>query len=389
MNENKYTAALVRSPMFQLSLSSKELFHSNFLYCIAQLCNGELFVKVIEHLLGISDIASKWGEKWVVKREHQNFDLCVVDTTNKVRFVLENKFKSIPYKKQLDGYIEKSPYAEHHVLLTLFEDFPEADKVKADGWLIVNYQQLSAALAAILNYTEGYTHALISDYKEFISNFHLLTVTWSDIDLNRNWADIKSGLADYNVLRIGDVYQKIRYSLMLMQIVSALKSDYQINNTQFKWRVNAEDIFNESEPSFYVNSGLTNKTGFLEIKVRIDRSTILLIQIQGDQYRRCAERNSGKLADNLKWIKSGAGNDIRKFFAINEDEIDVVFPFQSPDNFPFRNNNKSSDGQSQNGFCKYGDRFIYQYVTINPELKLADIVKAVCADVMAFAAIRQ
>ena len=140
------------SPMFNLSLSSKELFHSNFLYWIWKV-DEVTFKRIIETLLGESNL--DWGNDWVVSREYKNFDLCVKDRSNedlenddsqglakkpKIYFVLENKVKSIPYKAQLDKYVKKVD--EHHgkkmkvdtkyLLLALPSGFPD-EKVIEDG----------------------------------------------------------------------------------------------------------------------------------------------------------------------------------------------------------------------------------------------------------------
>lgn len=127
MSENTNTAYagaikyLKTSPMFNLSLSSKELFHSNFLYWIWKL-DPTAFKCLIEKLLNVSPDDLKWGNEWEVVREYNSFDLCVkyCDTESnneetgarKIRYgdvllVIENKVKSIPYKRQLYKYVNK------------------------------------------------------------------------------------------------------------------------------------------------------------------------------------------------------------------------------------------------------------------------------------------
>ncbi len=110
---------LNKSPMFKLSLSSKELFHSNFLEWLSNV-DRDAFVKLINIMAG-SDHPIEWPDNWRVKREFHNFDLCVVaydesdyrsydekgieDEDNlRILFVVENKVKSIPYKEQLKRY---------------------------------------------------------------------------------------------------------------------------------------------------------------------------------------------------------------------------------------------------------------------------------------------
>lgn len=139
VNENErdipfYTAQLRKSPMFQLSLSSKELFHSNFLYWISQI-SPMMFQYVIVKLFkenGHSAQLGKWPENYVVKREYSNFDLCVLinsDTSETVWLVIENKVKSIPLLSQIKEYSDKSHNA-YHLLLSLSTNFSNEEEIK-------------------------------------------------------------------------------------------------------------------------------------------------------------------------------------------------------------------------------------------------------------------
>ena len=109
--------------MFKLSLSSKELFHSNFLEWLSNV-DREAFVLLINKMAGLND-SPEWPVNWRVKREYHNFDLCVVaydesvykshdeegieDEDNlRILFVVENKVKSIPYEEQLERYAKEA-----------------------------------------------------------------------------------------------------------------------------------------------------------------------------------------------------------------------------------------------------------------------------------------
>ena len=130
---------LEKSPMFKLSLSSKELFHSNFLEWLSTV-EMEQFKKLILQMAGVQCGKERddwtWDLTWEVKREYNNFDLCIVEGNPKgnveeeedlrqerelhldggenehaediqggrILFVLENKVKSIPYEGQLKQY---------------------------------------------------------------------------------------------------------------------------------------------------------------------------------------------------------------------------------------------------------------------------------------------
>ena len=116
-DDNSAYDYLKTSPMFKLSLSSKELFHSNFLEWLSNVDQGA-FKRLILDMAGI-EVDYVWPEVWRVRREYNNFDLCIVaydqygknedekiddDDDFRILFVIENKVKSIPYKEQLERY---------------------------------------------------------------------------------------------------------------------------------------------------------------------------------------------------------------------------------------------------------------------------------------------
>lgn len=120
---------LNKSPLFKLSLSSKELFHSNFLEWLS-IINREAFRKLINRMAGGLYQNDPWPDNWRVKREYHNFDLCVVTYDNnkymnhtqegiedeedlRILFVIENKVKSIPYKQQLVDYNNEAKLINH------------------------------------------------------------------------------------------------------------------------------------------------------------------------------------------------------------------------------------------------------------------------------------
>ena len=195
---------LEKSPMFNLSLSSKELFHSNFLYWIWTL-NPNSFLLLLKNF-GVN--TSSWGnpkDDWVVEREYLSFDVCVkrpdiiesIDGTPRiiygdVLFVLENKVKSIPYKDQLDTYKKKvdelygkrrttDAQKVQYVLLTLMTGFPEQE---AAGWNVVKYTEYVLFLIKIVKNlslpqkeqeeinSAAYVTSIIEDYIEFLENLN-------------------------------------------------------------------------------------------------------------------------------------------------------------------------------------------------------------------------
>ena len=93
MNIEQSLDKLKQSPLFAISLSSKELFHSNFWAWLIEY-NPE-YAKVF-----FDDIVVDSNENLKVCREEKNRDI-TIHYQNK-EYVIENKLKSMPYINQLE-----------------------------------------------------------------------------------------------------------------------------------------------------------------------------------------------------------------------------------------------------------------------------------------------
>lgn len=228
---------LKTSPMFNLSLSSNELFHSNFLYWIWK-AYPEKFKIIINQLIGEGNYwDDKWKDKTIeVRREYKNFDLCIIDVTNKtstdteseieeengyyssdglILFVLENKVKSIPYRQQLVKYSEK--IVSHNtqvlkkqikeenrinrwskkwdedldnrkkntttckILLSLFQGFQNGEKMP-DDWEMRSYASYLKIIESILPSSENIlpSSEFLSDYCQYVKWLINLVGEWDD-----------------------------------------------------------------------------------------------------------------------------------------------------------------------------------------------------------------
>lgn len=299
------------SPMFNLSLSSKELFHSNFLYWIWKV-DSNCFKGIIEALLGEPNL--NWGNDWVVSREYKNFDLCVKDRSNedlenddsqglakkpKIYFVLENKVKSIPYKAQLDKYVKK--VNEHHgkkiqvdtkyLLLALPSGFPDEESIRQQGkWVIATYSQY---LHTIKNLTiqQGYKKDILTDYCSFVGALLDVYNTWNNDCYQSNSPLLNTQyIADAEKLRIHDLYHKSKYSIICADLQQKLHSHISgkvdiIDNDDKK-------IFNtlSANPNkklIAFGYGYTHGKPFVEVKVAFHdghHPVICIIQAQGESY---------------------------------------------------------------------------------------------------------
>lgn len=375
---------LKSSPMFHLSLSSKELFHSNFLSWLASLAkeNGgkeyEAFKNIMKNCFGY-DLPDKWD----VKREYKNLDFCITADDN-IAFVLENKVKSMPRKEQLDEYAERTPFCKKRILLSLATDFPCKEELKKESeekrkWEIVDYKRYSKALQDNLQYFQSYHADIIRDYSIYIEQLHNLTEEWA-LKTNDLYKRLLESPFENDDLRLNDLYFKLSYSWLTQEIKKSLSNE---GNAKYGIYIDGiKEVSKDNEPIYkavedggndiFVNAGFTRAQGFFEFKIKVTKNYCLGIQIQGRQYRHLIE-----------WIKNGSQNH-DEYWNDTQNETranDILFlsfdenaKAQYPECLPKENKRSSKH------YCKYGDRFLYQYTTITDDTTIEQIINAVVID---------
>lgn len=277
---------LNKSPLFQLSLSSKELFHSNFIYWI-HLAEHELFKKLVQKWVG-SDI-KKVTE---VNREKKNFDLSIIyetDNGNLSHLIIENKVKSIPSKAQLESYTKKAgkEIAQQNttlLLLTFSEiyELPENWQQQNYGAFIANLKFLSKELK------DSYHKHLISDYCHFAGTMYDI---FKDFQKDEKFFDHKI-YKKAKLLRIHDLYCKCQASKV---------SDLITQNPIIKKQCSAKGY-----PKVVPGHGFTNGTGLVELFYCIDKNYSWGIQVQNKELRLAVNSPENKAED---FTKEFWGND--------------------------------------------------------------------------------
>lgn len=375
---------LSSSPLFNLSLSSKELFHSNFLAWLAQ-HYPDFFVEICKELGCKAD----WSNaEWNVKREYKNFDLCIT-SDKKIVMVLENKVKSIPTKAQLDEYVEKlkKKYEGNIdlILLSLSTSFPDKQAIEDEKkWQIRNYKDLCTATRKHMQLINNQYHkALIEDYCSFVATLHECSENWkvkdSSFFLLPN--DNDSNRKELKELRIADLQDKIWYSQLLEKLNSRLEEN---NQWDVQSGMDIKKIAKDNSAcltKIFTNFGFTHVEGLLEAKIKVTQDYVLLIQIQGNKYRRAIE-----------WIKEDQG-DHNKFWEMTKDIMNkkgfsfFQFKKNDPINFPSICNNEKTikattrNGETQN-FNKYGAKFLYQYKVIKEDATVSAVLDAIMKDLV-------
>lgn len=374
---------LSSSPLFNLSLSSKELFHSNFLAWLAQ-HYPDFFVEICKELGCKAD----WSNaEWNVKREYKNFDLCIT-SDKKIVMVLENKVKSIPTKAQLDEYVEKlkKEYEGNIdlILLSLSTSFPDKQAIEDEKkWQIRNYDHLCTAMREHMQLINNQYHkALIEDYCSFVATLHECSESWKVKDSSPFLLlPNDSNRKELKELRIADLQDKIWYSQLLEKLNSRLEGN---NQWDVQSGMDIKKIAKDNSAcltKIFTNFGFTHVEGLLEAKIKVTQDYVLLIQIQGNKYCRAIE-----------WIKEDQG-DHNKFWEMTKDIMNkkgfsfFQFKKNDPINFPSICNNEKTIkdttryGETRN-FNKYGSKFLYQYKVIKEDATVSAVLDAIMKDLV-------
>lgn len=341
-----YFQYLKESPMFYFSLHAKELFHSNFLAWIASLSQkdepllGKRLFKEIFKKLDVD--TSKWGDEFKVLREKNHLDLSVTSCDGKTLYlIIENKVKSIPDLEQIKWYNKKKDIkGAFKILLTFVKEILDKDKYENIGWKIIGYDELSKALDVSL--PNKYHSLILDDYRSFIDNLYKISTDY-----------IYSGLytipfsKELKENKILDLFEKIRVSLIAKHITKIL-----------------------NDPLIKINTGYGQGGGLVEVRKKVGFNTEMIIQIEGDQYRRALEVSSNITFDDIQKL-------FPDFLATNRQELSQRLSTRSF--YPIGTSTKI-----KGSYCKYtsnGKIFYYQYSVIPQNSTITEVAGAMIEDI--------
>lgn len=309
----EFISKLKDNAIFQMSLTSKELFHSNFLAWLSDSVNTrDMFATVLKECFGMTD----WNpEEMYVKREHNHFDfsICRKDgNKEQTLFVLENKFKSVAYKEQLNKYFAESEDSRH-VLLTLARDFLEKDVMMKSGWKVVTYHDYIQVLRkAASNMDESFDKQVILHYCDFVENFdeainHKLAAANNK---NTIWKVLED--EDFIELRCNDIWQKLFMHQCAQKLSALVKEAFPDKNVK---HYDPDTWTKEQEDDIFVRVAYYHSQALVEIRCLLPTGVKFCVQQQGDSPLSVgiAIKNSdidksiaknAKKADKEKWSKA-------------------------------------------------------------------------------------
>lgn len=248
---------LKESPLYNLSMSSLENFHTNFLVWLGNTYPEQTWTLLTgkqETPQNINFEAQKNCGK------NCKFDLCVKEKDN-IILVLENKIKSYPTEEQLKKYNEGIGNSNcKKILLTLFP-FTSSNP----GWTVLHYSELVKNWETSFNFSDViYPEALVIDYFNMIEK--IVNIVGKAIE--------KEEVDKYDIYKIADdledfhdVYVKYR----TFNLMNFIKEYVKIDTKDIKF---STDFSNSNE-------------GVINIEKQYNEKIILSIQIQGQEYRHC------------------------------------------------------------------------------------------------------
>lgn len=304
MEINNLANKLKASPLFNLSLASRELFHSNFLKW--------LWENYPQMQLAFKDKISckiDCAAPKKISREKLNTDL-LVELENGHRIVIENKVKSLPRLDQLNEYGSKFSAAKNidFFLLSLVRpDFDDGSgQINAGGkvWKFISYVELADLLKSYVleEISDEYHYFLLNDYIDFITL--LSSVAGNFVVDWENEADFfKSLQPDLIDIKLNDLGQKIRYAQLAHMVNQELSKKPGMNITNKEWR-------KASAGEIAIGSSLTRGVGLFDLKYilreRRDEDSsppVVGVQIQGNDFRVFFELESRPKENSYKVAK--------------------------------------------------------------------------------------
>jgi hypothetical protein len=227
----RHVQSLSKSPLFNLSLASKELFHSNFL---AWLCEtypnhvGPVFAQ-------FTHMPSASCERVCVHREQDNIDLTMI-FPNEQTLVVENKTKSIATREQLQGYSNARRNLDRtsFLLLSLIRpSFVPANEAKftvgTTTWHFLSYADLICLLEPTVGGVaaiDRYHGEILADYLGFLRSLVAIAIQVA-VDFESDTANffLEAESESLRHIRLHDLMDKIRYGQVAERLTKLLSAE--------------------------------------------------------------------------------------------------------------------------------------------------------------------
>ncbi len=332
---SRFIKELKESPVYAMSLGSKELFHSNFW---AWLIEGDnKFAQVFfENNLPYENLK--------VEREQGNRDLTI--WYDEKACVVENKLKSLPSKEQLEKYQEALGEKFGGGVLTGITEPPF--ELTNDEWHFISYSKIAEKLKVICEKSDK---DIIKDNKDIIGKYCVMTEKISALLKNLCIADNKfiyENIEDLHKIRLHDIYMKLRAENFLEYFKREYKDEIQkLSVSPNGYELCMWTYFSKGKAGIDIKYCKEVSDGMRSIGV----------QIEHYQFRLCVEYRPGNKYAK-EWIFNEFSSEANKWFDIDFEEHCNRTVFGKQTKMSPRGGNK------YNSYATSEYTFVYQYFDI-------------------------
>ena len=314
---------LQRNPMFRLSMSSLELFHSNFLEWLFDI-DHEAFLKCFDPKFNNPAACTIEREYHLGTNEKKQWvtDIAVFEKGKPI-LIIENKIKSTPSKGQLKYQSKLAGEDCKKVLLSLFEYSVPRDE--SNGFGIVLYEELCGKIL------DNYKSHLLSNLYIYINDYCEMLKRLQNI-INADPLVIKWEKGDYTA-------HLSSKKLEIYDMMDAFRK-YQAASLVDKFEESIVKKDTTGLPMTCEHS-LNHKRACATIAYELNDGKLCVgVQVEQDQLRIFFEKK-----------------DKEKSF--NKDQIDQAQRYWSD---WFFEETPLGKGKNQEDYCSYSNSFIYRYV---------------------------
>ena len=372
-NDNKSPLnELKHSPLFAISLASKELAHSNFWKWLLDIKDSEgrhPFIKVFK-----PDFYERGKECTFLKveREKFNFDLYITYKDEKGRsrsLVVENKIKAIADKSQLIRYQNKRTHSfefDEGILTGLIENKSIGiGEGNLTGWTFLSYADIADNIKSILEENLDSEYGIfISQYVKDLNNIQfLIDEAFKRKDNKDKYVYFDKHLSN---IRFSDVFLKLKATEFANRIKDEIDNHVcDLNLDMQGWSGPYGDVsfsngtqiitfvYREMKPDIkeYEKYNLNTKSEYGRIGVQIQRDQFRIYGGSSSSERKNSERTFDKLVD-VGYLCSTISAFKVKLNKENEE---------NKKNKEDKKNKES--GTKMEKYCSYGNH-LYQYWNI-------------------------
>lgn len=296
--ENADVKFLKESLLYQMSLGSKELYHSNVWAWLIE--NDPEFIKVFFH-----DYDENIYKFEGVSREYKHRDLTIWfhkkgDANDKYYYVIENKIKSLQSKEQLGDYTEDlSGYVLRQGVFTgvknaLNQDAPsllhKSAPQKTFSWEFLDYATIAKNIRTVTEACAEQENSVIFRHKAQIEEYctiieiiyRLLNAAVENTEDRWNLLPDEETDRYLKDLRLKDVYLKLKGADFLRYIEQRRAELDALCPTDLGFSLQLGQSFHNGKSTLDIR--FDNRQENCDDYLRIG------VQIEGDQYRLMAEQ---------------------------------------------------------------------------------------------------